>query len=213
MRQATSVAPRNVDRLTRVYGPTTWDVYARLDVSLDPSGPEWLPKVAAQYVQPGDVVLDAGCRDGAHLIELVQAIGVRGVGVDPVEIHIDRANAAVQAAASGDRITLHLGVMHQLPYPDNHFDFVWCRDVLEQVDDLEGALRELVRVAKPGKRVLIYTTFVTDLIADSGREMLRRHLGKVDSNLDADFVEAAFERVGLAIETREVIRQRMAGAR
>ena len=33
------------------------------------------------------------------------------------------------------------------------FDFVWCRDVVEQVDDLDGALREMVRVMKPGGRI------------------------------------------------------------
>src|SRR4051794_25532055 len=30
-RNTVIVAPRNVDRLTREYGPTTWDVYAMLD--------------------------------------------------------------------------------------------------------------------------------------------------------------------------------------
>lgn len=41
---------RNVDRLTRVYGPTTWDLYERLDVSLDPSGPDSLYQIAKQYL-------------------------------------------------------------------------------------------------------------------------------------------------------------------
>jgi hypothetical protein len=38
VRQADGVPARNLDRLTRVYGPTTWGVYERLDVSLSP---EW----------------------------------------------------------------------------------------------------------------------------------------------------------------------------
>ena len=30
--------PRNLERLTREYGPTTWDVYQVLDRSLNPRG-------------------------------------------------------------------------------------------------------------------------------------------------------------------------------
>src|SRR5688572_9776665 len=85
------IGPGNMDRLARVYGPTTWDVYARLDQSLDPPGPDSLHELAGEYVRPGGAVLDAGCRDAKHLIRLVQATGVTGVGVDPVEIHIERA--------------------------------------------------------------------------------------------------------------------------
>lgn len=66
------------DRLTQVYGPTTWDVYERLDRSLDPNGPDWLHELADQYLHPDDVVLDAGCRDGEHLIRLVSANQVTG---------------------------------------------------------------------------------------------------------------------------------------
>lgn len=77
------MAPRNLDRLTRVYGPATWHVYERLDVSLNPNGPNQLHELAAQNLQPGRVVLDAGCRDAVHLVRLVQANQVSGVGVDP----------------------------------------------------------------------------------------------------------------------------------
>jgi len=136
------VPPLNLDRLTRVYGPTMWDVYARLDVSRNPHGPDSLHELAAEYLRPGDTVLDARCRDAAHLIHLVHANDVAGVGIDPVEIHIERARAAVGAAGPDRRITLHHGVMHDLAYAAEYFDLVWCRDVLEQVDDLDGALRE-----------------------------------------------------------------------
>lgn len=75
--------PRNLERLARVYGPATWDVYERLDVSLDPVGPNSLFDAAGEFLAGGEVVLDAGCRDGAHLIELVHRFDVVGVGVSP----------------------------------------------------------------------------------------------------------------------------------
>ena len=197
--------PENLDRLSKVYGPTTWRVYARLDVSLDPSGPDQLHERAAQYLRPGDVVLDAGCRDGEHLIRLVQDNDVIGVGVEPVEIHVERARAAVEAAGLLDRITLHRGVVHDLPYADGHFDFVWCRDVLEQVDDLDGALAELRRVMNADARALVYTTFATDRLDGGDLAMMRRHLGNIQENLDEDYVEAAFRRAHLDVERRDAI--------
>jgi SAM-dependent methyltransferase len=203
--QAGGVPPRNLQRLSRVYGPTTWDVYALLDISLNPAGPESLFDTAATYVAAGQVVLDAGCRDGAHLIELVRRFDVDGVGVEPVALHVERAEEAVQVAGLADRITIHHGVMHELPYPDAYFDFVWCRDVVEQVDDLGGALAEVGRVMKPAARLLVYTTVATDLLTADDADLMRRHLGNVDGNLDRATLEAAFARSGYAVESVHVI--------
>jgi SAM-dependent methyltransferase len=197
--------PRNLDRLTRVYGPTTWDVYERLDVSLDPAGPDSLLDAAGRYLTAGQIVLDAGCRDGGHLIELVRRFDVDGVGVEPVALHVELAEAAVEAAGLAERITLHEGVMHELPYPDAHFDFVWCRDVVEQVDDLEGALDEVLRVMKPDARLLVYTTVATDLLTTQDSDLLRRHLGNVDGNLDRAGLELTLARSGLTTESVRVI--------
>ena len=77
--------------------------------------------------------------------------------------------------------------------------------MLEQVDDLDGALGELVRVMKPTARVLVYTTFATELLDGHDAEMMRRHLGNIDENLDASRVEAAFQNASLAIERTDVI--------
>ncbi len=203
--QAGGVPPRNLQRLYRVYGPTTWDVYERLDVSLNPDGPGSLFDTAATYVAAGHRVLDVGCRDGAHLMELVRRFDVNGVGVEPVALHVERAEEAVEAAGLAERITLHHGVMHNLPYPDSYFDFVWCRDVVEQVDDLGGGLVEVARVMKPAARLLVYTTVATDLLTADDAELMRRHLGNVDANLDRGALEAAYARSGFAVESVHVI--------
>lgn len=198
--------PRNLDRLARIYGPATWDIYARLDASLNPRGPEWLHLLAAEYLRPGDVVLDAGCRDATHLVQLVQDNNaVRGVGIDPVELHVDRAHTAIADAGLESRISLYRGVVNCMPYPDGCFDFVWCRDVLEQVEDLQEALCEITRVMKPRARMLVYTIVKTDLIDGRDAEMLRAALGNIEDNLDRARLEASFRRAGLVIERTEMI--------
>ena len=70
--------------VSRVYGPETWDLYAVLDQSIGPRGPDVMHDWALEHLAPQSVILDAGCRDAAHLIRLVQAGGATGIGVDPV---------------------------------------------------------------------------------------------------------------------------------
>ena len=195
----------NTEGLSRVYSDETWRIYELLDKSLDPRGPDSLYDIAGEYLEPGDKVLDAGCRDAAHLIRLVQLYDVTGVGVDPVEIHIDRARQRIREAKAGESIEVSVGVMQQLPYPDVYFDFVWCRDVVEQVDDLESALRETARVLSPGGHMLVYTVFATDLLSSKEAEMMNRSLGNVPANLVERNVENAFARAGLTIERKDVV--------
>jgi ubiquinone/menaquinone biosynthesis C-methylase UbiE len=195
----------NLEELSRVYGDETWRVYDVLDESLAPSGPESLYDLAGKYLAPGARVLDAGCRDAAHLIRLVELYGLTGVGVDPVEVHIERAQAAIDTAGLADRAEVLVGTMHELPYPDGHFDFVWCRDVVAQVQGLDGALREVTRVLSPGGRMLVYTTFRTDLLSRQEAELFDRHLGNVPANMVEASVEAAFARAGLTVEQKNVI--------
>jgi ubiquinone/menaquinone biosynthesis C-methylase UbiE len=189
-----------------VYGDETWRVYDLLDQSLAPAGPDSLYDLAGSYLAAGSRLLDAGCRDAAHLVRLLQLYpGTTGVGVDPVEVHIDRAKAAIERAGVEGRAEAFVGVMQDLPFADGHFDFVWCRDVVAQVDDLDAALREAFRVLSPTGHMLVYTTFVTDRLTAQEAELLNRHLGNVAANVIEANVEVAFARSGFAIEQKEVI--------
>jgi SAM-dependent methyltransferase len=189
--------------MERIYSERMWALYRALDRSLDPRGPDVLHEIAAEHLSGGSLVLDAGCRDAEHLIRLVQANDARGVGVDPMPWHIARAKIAVAEAHLEDRIQILHGVMQNLPYADNHFDFIWCRDVLEQVDELEAALLESARVLKPDGRMLAYTVFVTDELTAAEAEILNRHLGNIPENLVQRHVEDAFAAAGLVIERQD----------
>ena len=43
-----------------------------------------------------------------------------------------------------------------MPYPDNHFDTILSHEVLEHVQDDRKSIKEMVRVLKPGGRVIIF---------------------------------------------------------
>lgn len=192
--------PENVEQLTTVYGPATWDVYDKLDQSLEPAGPDELFDFAGAFLSPEDVVLDAGCRDAAHLVELVQRFDVNGIGVEPVPVHIERAEAAVAEASLSDRIAIHQTVIQSMPIPDQSVDLIWCRDVFEQLDDVDGALADLARVAKPGAPVVLFTVVVTDALEVNERAMLGRHMGNIDENLERSWLEERFAAAGFETE-------------
>jgi len=177
----------------RVFGPETWAIHERLDRSLDPRSPASMLDVAAAYLSPGDAVLDVGCRDGRHLLELVRRTGARGVGVDPV---------ARFPEVSG--VQLDQGVMEALPYGDGEFDLVWCRDVIECVEPLDAAFGEAARVLRPGGRMVLYTVFAGAL--EPGDEaLLAQNLVVVRASLEEDVVQSAFARAGFQVEHKDAI--------
>lgn len=52
-------------------------------------------------------------------------------------------------------VELKKGSVLALPYEDNQFDCVTCLSVLEFVDDMDKAMSEIARVAKPGAKIII----------------------------------------------------------
>ncbi|MFZ0667241.1 MAG: class I SAM-dependent methyltransferase [Acidimicrobiales bacterium] len=191
--------------MRRVYSEETWSLYNMLEESLDPRAPDVLHQIAADLLSPGDTVLDAGCRDAAHLIRLVQANDISGVGVDPVPIHIERARLAVAAAGLEARIQLVEGIVDDAPLRDGYFDFTWCRDVLEQVGDLPAAVAGMARLLKRGGSMLVFTNVVTDLLEPGELTMLGHHKGNVMSNLFEENLVAAFDDSGFRIVNRDSV--------
>jgi SAM-dependent methyltransferase len=61
----------------------------------------------------------------------------------------------------------HIGNMRSAdltaaPFPDDSFDIVICSHVLEHVPDDAKAMRELLRILRPGGRALLLTPLATD---------------------------------------------------
>jgi hypothetical protein len=96
-------------------------------------------------------------------------------------------------------------VLHDVPASDHGIDFVWCRDVLVQVDDLVGGLLGLHRVMSPDARLLVYSCFATDRLDGVDLDMMRRHLGWLEPNVRRDSMEEAFAAAGFDIDHVEEV--------
>ena len=155
-------------------------------------------------VGAGDLVLDIGCRDAGHAIELAQRFGCRAVAVDPFPLHLERAEEEVAKAGLGDRITLRSGSIEAIPLGEASVDSVWCRDMLNHVDLREG-LAECARVLKPGGTMFVYQTFATEGLEPKEADRLFRSMAIVPQNMDPAFFESSVRSAGFEIARREVI--------
>lgn len=100
-----------------------------------------------------DVVLDAGCAAGRQVFRVVPYVA-EAYGVDIAQSFIDGANAfKKQRGIVNAHFACALG--EELPYPDGKFDAVLCLEVFEHVFDKEVTLDGLMRVLKPGGRLVV----------------------------------------------------------
>jgi SAM-dependent methyltransferase len=106
-------------------------------------------------LRAGDRLLDLGCGAGRHAFEALRR-GARVTAFDYDEAELkDVASMATAMDRVGDlpaaaRSGCACGDATRLPFPDASFDRIIAAEVLEHVDDDMGAIRELVRVLRPG---------------------------------------------------------------
>jgi len=111
----------------------------------------WAVRTAeAAAVQPGERVLDVACGTGIVAREIAARSGPDGV----VGLDIDEGMLAV-ARRVAPEIAWQQGDALALPWPDDAFDVVTCQFGLMFFPDQELSIREMLRVARPGGRVLI----------------------------------------------------------
>ena len=93
-------------------------------------------------------LLDLGCGNGKRL-ELMRDLGWLVEGIDFDE------NAVRSAQRKG--LQVHCGTLHEIHYPEDHFDAIMMSHVFEHIYEPIELLRECYRILKPNGYLVIVT--------------------------------------------------------
>jgi SAM-dependent methyltransferase len=109
---------------------------------------QWLASQLRPYVPRGGLLLDLGGGTGDLGAGVAAALGAQVVVADATPQMLKRVEPL-------PHVTVRLARAEALPFPDDHFDAVFCSDALHHFQDQEAAAAEMARVVRPGGGVLL----------------------------------------------------------
>ncbi len=114
---------------------------------------EFLAMMAQQWqLDKVQTMLDVGCGIGHWGQRLMRHLGEQTNmwGIDPEAAWTQQAKERAVKLGLDNRSEFMVGSVESLPFDDNSFDMVTCQTVLIHVADIKTAVKEMIRVLKPG---------------------------------------------------------------
>ena len=178
-RPPSSEAPVTSNPETRAPGrgaPSMLDLVRLSARPLFPPGGEALYRQIAVLtgMDEGMEVLDVGCGKAVTLEYFVSEYGVHGSGIEADGALVTSALERMRAREMGDRVQVQQAPADVLPYRDEIFDVTVGEVGMTASADPADAVRELVRVTRPGGVVQLVWRAPVD---PRRRSVLAEHLG------------------------------------
>lgn len=155
-----------------------------------------------RHVAAGDRVLDAGCGAGTFSFEAAR-VGASVTAIDGSAAMIALAQKRQQELGLTD-IAFDVALLDSLSdWPAGEFDVVLSSSVLEYLPDLAGEVARLVRLLKPGGRLILSMPNSESLYRKAERIAFGltgrpRYFAHVQSMASADELAALYRRQGVA---------------
>lgn len=105
-------------------------------------------------IQEGDLLLEVGVGTGIHAAWLQSHTVTQLIGLD-LSVGMIRHAQRRLMHVGGQSAALVCGDGENLPFPSDVFDGVFCSGTLHHAADPLAMMRELIRTAKPGARVVV----------------------------------------------------------
>jgi len=114
----------------------------------------------ALELEPGMKILDAGCGTG-NFEQFISEKNLPPVTIEAIDFSQGMLNVAGEKCSHLDYVSFDRGDLgRRLPYPDATFDRIVSINVLYAVPDWRATMQELVRVLKPGGKIIVTSTRV-----------------------------------------------------
>ena len=107
-------------------------------------------------IAKGDTVLDVGC-GGGRTVSKLAAMATQGkvYGVDFSQESVAFAARTNRQSIAAGRVEIRHGSVSQLPFRDDMFDVITAVETHFWWSDLPGDMREILRVLKPGGKLVV----------------------------------------------------------
>jgi SAM-dependent methyltransferase len=155
--------------------------------------------VAIAGLRAGEVVVDLGCGGGLDVFLAARRVGPAGkaIGIDMTPDMIQRAVAgATQAGVTN--VEFHLAPIDHLPLADASVDCVISNCVINLVPDKSQAFREILRVLKPGGRMVVSDIALKRPLPKQVLEDVQAYVGCIAGAIQIDDYERLLREAGFA---------------
>jgi sterol 24-C-methyltransferase len=123
-----------------------------------------IEKKMADYldVKPNDTLLELGCGSGAIAMNMHKNTKCNIIGINIDEDTLEKGRKKLKKNGNTHIILKYQDFNQQLDFPDNSIDGIYEIQACTFTEDMHSLMKELYRVLKPGKRVVMLDGVVLD---------------------------------------------------
>ena len=116
--------------------------------------------VEAARPRPTDETLDVACGPGSVVVAMARRAR-HSIGLDATAAMLAEARRLAETEAMPN-VEWRQGDVYALPFESDRFDIVTCRFAFHHLENPAAALREMVRVCKPGGSIVVCDAIASD---------------------------------------------------
>ncbi len=151
------------------------------------------------HINHDKIYLDVGCGVGRAVCARAKQTGCQVVGIDLSPRMVEWARQRARRGHVTDRTEFRVADAQQLPFADEYFDAVITESVLAFVPDKPLALREFIRVTRPGGYIgLNESCWVKTPVPEEPQAFLSRGLFTGAKLEAADYYQKLLQAAGLS---------------
>jgi ubiquinone/menaquinone biosynthesis C-methylase UbiE len=139
----------------------------------------------------GKTILDLGCGSGRYAIALSTYGCKRVIGFDMGDQGLKVGKSIIEKHKINN-VTFIKGNVLDLPFDNDHFDFVFCNGVLHHTKDMEKGIKELYRVLKPGGKSFLYLYAAGGLFWN-----FRKRVKNIFKKIPREYTQNVLHTIGL----------------